>query len=72
MTASDRDREAVVLAGEAVSDLNVFYIVISTLENGHLHAPSDAAAGRIIKICKSEAEKRLRDYDRYVAKAIEP
>ncbi len=71
MTQDDR-KQAAKLAGQAVSDLNVFYIVISVLENGHLHAASDKTAWRIIKICRSEAEKRLRDYDRYLAKACPP
>mgnify|MGYP001612342305 CR=1 FL=1 len=37
------------LAAEALSDLNTFYIVISTMESGHIHAPSHKAAKRIIK-----------------------
>lgn len=56
-------------AAEAHSDLNTFYVVISIMEGGHLHSPSYAAAQRIIKICRAEAGKRLREYDRAVAKA---
>ncbi len=59
----------ICLAAEASSDLNVFYIVISIMEGGHLHAPSYKAAERIIKICRAEGEKRLRDYDRHKVKA---
>lgn len=36
-----------------------------------LHSPSYSAAERIIKICRTEADKRLRDYDRAVARAKE-
>ena len=56
-------------AAQALSDLNTFAIVISTMENGHLHSPSYRAAERIITICKAEMDKRLRDYDRARAKA---
>jgi hypothetical protein len=59
-------------AAEALSDLNTFYVVISIMEGGHLHSPSYAGAERIIKICQSESEKRLREYDRAVARALNP
>ncbi len=61
--------KAIEKAAEALSDLNTFGIVVSTLEGGHLHAPSNTAAQRIIKICLAEQQKRLRDYDHNVAKA---
>src|ERR1700730_5719063 len=60
---------AIKAVAEAMSDLNTFAIVVSILENGHLHAPSYAAANRIIKICHAEEQKRLRDYDRAMVKA---
>lgn len=53
------------LAANALSDLNVFAIVVSILEGGHTHSPSYKAAARIIAICKAEQQKRLREYDRY-------
>lgn len=61
--------KAIEAAAEAISDLNTFAIVVSTLENGHLHSPSYKAAERIISICKAEQQKRLRDYDRAIEKA---
>jgi hypothetical protein len=59
--------ELIKSAAEASSDLNTFYIIISVVENGHLHFPSYAGGERIIKICHSESQKRLREYDRLVA-----
>lgn len=56
----------------ARSDLNTFGIVESILENGHLHSASYSGAERIIKICRAEIQKRLREYDRAVAKANLP
>lgn len=63
-------KECVTAAAEALSDLNTFYVVISTMEGGHLHAPSYAGGERIIRICRSEADKRLREYDTAVAEIL--
>ena len=63
------ERAFIEEAAQALSDLNTFAIVISTMKNGHLQPPSDRAAKRIITICKAEMDKRLRDYDRARAKA---
>lgn len=68
-TDQKKQRAAIKAAAEALSDLNTFAIVVSTLEGGHLHAPSYAGAERIIAICKREQDKRLREYDSAVAKA---
>ena len=64
-----RRKDEVIAAAEALSDLNTFAIVVSILEGGHLHAPSYSAAGRIIKICQAEQQKRLREYDRAMVHA---
>jgi hypothetical protein len=61
--------EAIKAAAEALSDLNTFAIVVSILEGGHLHAPSYAAAERIIKISHRAQRRCLVDYDRAIAKA---
>lgn len=63
-------KDAIVAAAEAMSDLNTFYVVVSAMENGHLHSNSYQAASRIITICKTEAQKRLKDYDRAVEMAV--
>ena len=55
-------------AAECLTDLTVFHAVIQIMEGGCLRARSEAAASRIIQICKAEAGKRLRDYDRAMAK----
>ena len=62
--------ELVELPAKSLVDLNTFAAVVTILEGGHLHAVSFAAADRIIKICKREQAKRLRDYDRYLAAAL--
>lgn len=59
--------QAVIDAAEALSDLNTFAIVVTILEGGHVHSPSYAGAERIIKICRAETGKRLREYDRAIA-----
>ena len=71
MTSADpeKQRQAVVAASEALSDLNTFAIVVSILENGHLHSLSCKTAARIILMCKDEQQKRLRDYDKAIVKA---
>ena len=61
--------DPVKAAAEAMADLNTFAIVVSILEGGHIRAPSNDAAARIIKICKTEQQKRLLDYDRASALA---
>lgn len=63
-------KENVEAAAEALSDLNTFHCVISLMEGGHLHAPSYKAAERIIKICKSEAHRRLCDYEGHSEDAV--
>lgn len=67
--AKDKLKEAIVDAAQALSDLNTFAIIVSTIEGGHLHSPSYAGGERIIRICKSEEQKRLREYDRALARA---
>ena len=68
MAKVDPDR-ALKEAADALSDLNTFAILVTILDGGHIHAPSHAAASRIIRICKAEQDRRLRDYDRLKAKA---
>ena len=62
---------AVKAAADALSDLNAFYAIIAICEGGCFHAPSNSAVQRIITICKAESGKRLRDYDREVARATD-
>ncbi len=63
-------KELIYEASAALSDLNTFYVVISILEGGHVHSNSDRAAQRIITICHSESQKRLKNYDRAVEKLL--
>lgn len=57
-------------ATNALVDLNTFATVVTILEGGHLYSwKSQAAAQRIINICKTEQQKRLNEYDRAVLKA---
>ncbi len=54
-------------AARAHSDLNIFASVVTILEGGHIYTPkSFSAVERIIKICRAEQQKRLREYDRAV------
>lgn len=66
--APDFVKEAAV----ALSDLNIFYAVIALMDGGLVHAPSHAAAARIIKLCQSEAVRCLNRYDHAKACAEEP
>jgi hypothetical protein len=50
-------------AAKARSDLNIFYGVISILEGGTISADSNAAAQRIIDLCKNASAKCLRRMD---------
>jgi hypothetical protein len=68
---NDPIKMAIKAAADALGDLNAFYALIAVCEGGCFHAPSNSAVQRIITICKTESGKRLRDYDREVAKAIE-
>lgn len=58
-------------AAVALSDLNIFYAVIALMDGGFVHAPSYAAAARIIKLCQSEAGRCLKRYDHAKACAEE-
>jgi hypothetical protein len=66
---NDGRRKDIRSAAVALSDLNVFAIVEKIVEGGSLHSPSHRGAEKIIRICRDEMQKRLRDYDRAVAKA---
>ena len=68
-TAGKHTPGLIEAASEALSDLNTFAVVVSIMEGGHLHAPSYAASFRIINICRAEMGKRLREYDRAIAKS---
>lgn len=57
-------------ACQAHTNLNIFAAVVSLLEGGHLYGcDNDAAAQRIIGICKREQDKCLRRYDHALADA---
>lgn len=58
-----KQRDHIKAAAVAMSDLNVFAIVVTILE-ANLHALSFNGANRIIRICHAEQAKRLREYDR--------
>ena len=70
MTSADpeKQRQAVVVALEILYDLGAFAVVVSILENSHLHPSSYNAAARIILICKNQQQERLRDYDKETVK----
>lgn len=59
-------------AAEAHTNLTVFHAVISLMEGGHLYGntPQQSAA-RIIAICKSEAHRQLRTFDKHSALALQ-
>ena len=57
-------------AATAHSDLNVFYAVIALMEASLISSKHHAAEGRIVKICKDEGARCLRDYDLATARAI--
>jgi hypothetical protein len=52
----------------AKSDLNIFAGVQALLEGGTVSG-SNAAAAKIIAICRAEAQRQLRLMDKAVAKA---
>lgn len=56
-------------AAIAMSDLNIFGAVVALLEGGTVHSASYAAQERIIRICKREGAKRLREYDAAIYRA---
>lgn len=59
-------------AAKAMSDLNVFALVVSILEGGHLmyNSPkSQKDAQRIIDICKDTQQHLLSKYDHHTALA---
>jgi hypothetical protein len=61
---SDRRDRPLSRAIAAHTDLVVFATIADTLEGGHLYDPkSNAAAARIIKICRAEAQRHLRVLD---------
>ena len=62
--------KSIKLAAEALSDWNVFAIIATILEGGHLHAASNDGARKIIRICQVEQRNRLLEYTRAVAKAV--
>ncbi len=59
-------------AAHAHSDLNMFAIIVSLLEGGHVYRPeSHPAAEKIIKICKAEQQKCLRAHDAAIRAAYQ-
>lgn len=65
---SDRERSA-LQAAEAHTDLNVFAAVVILLESSLQTSARHAASQRIIRICKAEQQRCLRDFDLAMAKA---
>ena len=47
----------------AHTDLNILYSIIAILEGGCVSSKMDITKSKIIKLCKSEAQNRLREYD---------
>jgi hypothetical protein len=61
-------KEPIRIACEAHSDLNIFAAVIAILEGGTIYTSSGySAASKIVKLCKAETQKQLRQYDLAVA-----
>jgi hypothetical protein len=59
-----RKRDPIEKLTAGHTDLNVFAIVVTILEGGHLYdAASERAATRIITACKREQQRLLRLYD---------
>jgi len=63
MSKRKSSRELVTEAARAHTDLNIFYAIIGVLEGGTISPNSDAAAQRIIRICKAQSAKCLLRYD---------
>ena len=62
--------KAIEEAARAHSNLNTFASIVTILEGGHLYGwQTQAAEGKIIKICCAEQQKWLARYDRAVVKA---
>lgn len=61
-------KELIEDAAVAYSDLNMFAAVQALMENSLVSTPRFATEGRIVKLCKNEQQRCLRDYDRAMAK----
>ncbi|MBI2724623.1 MAG: hypothetical protein HYX42_00070 [Polaromonas sp.] len=60
-------KSPITRAAEAHTNLNLFGVVQSILEGGHLYGgASGPAAQKIIAICKAEMRKHLIAYDKAV------
>lgn len=53
-------------AARAHSNLNAFAIVMGIMEGGTIYG-DNAAARKIIRICRDEQQRQLRAYDRAAA-----
>lgn len=62
-------KECIEDAAVARTDLTIFYGVIALLEGGTISSDRYRTQQRIIKLCKDESAKCLRDYDRAVYEA---
>lgn len=58
------NRDYVVEAAEAHTNLNTWHSVIALLEGGSLYGGRHGAAERVISIAKSEAAKELKLFDK--------
>lgn len=59
-------KEAVRRAAEAHSDLNVFAAITTILEGGHIYNSDEVtlrSVDRILKICRDQQQRCLREYD---------
>lgn len=68
---SDR-KKFIQAAADARSDLNIFYAVIALMESSLVTSRHFPAEARIVRICKTEAQKALRAFDDAVTKATKP
>lgn len=57
-------------AANALSDLHVFSAVIALMESSLVSSDCHTAEGRIVSICKLEAQKCLRQYDKALEQQI--
>lgn len=60
------------IAGKAAkhhTDLNIFAVIVSILEGGHIYTSSGMSmAARIIRLCQEEEHRQLQAYDREIRK----
>lgn len=64
------EREHVIAAAEAHTNLNTWGAVIALLEGGLLYGRTTAACDRVIRIAKREQDKYLKAHDAALSRAV--